>query len=291
MIKLIVSDMDGTLLNEEIELSDENLAAIKDAQAHGIHFAIATGRDYQTGYTIVQERGINCSFFGLNGAIGYDEEGNRLYTKNLKPSTVQTLLHVLDRDDVHVNIMTDKGVYSTNYEREREYLRHVLSDINKTLAPERLEEKLDLFLEQHNITYLDNFQELIRRDDEEILKVSAQTTAGEEMLTELKDSLLQAADDIVITASSAMNLEINHKDATKGFAVATYARELGIDHTEVLTIGDNINDLSMLEWAEHGTAMANAAPEAKETAAYETGSNSEHGVAQIINRVLAGEIY
>ena len=45
MIKLIVSDMDGTLLNEEIELSDENLAAIKDAQAHGIHFAIATGRD------------------------------------------------------------------------------------------------------------------------------------------------------------------------------------------------------------------------------------------------------
>jgi len=65
MIKLIVSDMDGTLLNEEIELSDENLAAIKDAQAHGIHFAIATGRYYQTGYTIVQERGINCSFFGL----------------------------------------------------------------------------------------------------------------------------------------------------------------------------------------------------------------------------------
>ena len=72
MIELIVSDMDGTLLNEKMKVSETNAKAIKAAIDKGIHFMFATGRGFTEAQPLLQEVGINCSFITLNGAQVYN---------------------------------------------------------------------------------------------------------------------------------------------------------------------------------------------------------------------------
>ena len=79
MIKIIASDMDGTLLNSEHKISSENLKAIKEAQDKGIHFAIATGRDYLDVEPVLKECGLKCECIVSNGAEYRDSNGIKLY--------------------------------------------------------------------------------------------------------------------------------------------------------------------------------------------------------------------
>ena len=83
MIKLIVSDMDGTLLDEEMEISYANASAIKRAQSQGIHFAIATGRDFPMAFPLLEKNDIRCPLIAHNGAQYFDENGNIKYNRGL----------------------------------------------------------------------------------------------------------------------------------------------------------------------------------------------------------------
>lgn len=80
--------------------------------------------------------------------------------------------------------------------------------------------------------------------------------------------------------------EILHSEASKGNAVRQLAQLLGIEQAEVMCIGDNGNDLTMIEWAGCGVAMANAIPEVLEAANFQTRSNNEHGVAHAIHELV-----
>lgn len=80
--------------------------------------------------------------------------------------------------------------------------------------------------------------------------------------------------------------EILHKDASKGNAVELLAGHLGIRREEVVCIGDNENDLTMIEYAGCGVAMGNAVPKVKAIADFETRTNNEHGVAYAIEKLV-----
>ena len=97
---------------------------------------------------------------------------------------------------------------------------------------------------------------------------------------------LESDTDIAITSSGDINLEFNHPEAQKGFALKHYAARLGIDMKDVMSLGDNWNDASMLEMAGRGVAMANAADGIKDLCQYTTKSNREHGVAVAIEEML-----
>src|SRR5690625_2376428 len=98
---------------------------------------------------------------------------------------------------------------------------------------------------------------------------------------------------ISITSSGAINIEFNHVDAQKGLALETLAKGMGIDMQDVMTLGDNFNDASMLQMAGRGVAMGNAEPEIKAMCDYTTKANDEHGVAvaidEMLNEVKAGK--
>jgi len=291
MIKLIVSDMDGTLLNEKIEVSDANAEAVKRAQHEGIDFVIATGRDYSGGYPMAQSKGIVSPFIGLNGAEYFDTSGKLQYSRGLDKSSVRNLIDVFNDYPVYFELMTNKGLYSDNKEQHLEHLRDVLTDINPNLTEEDIEKYKQIYLNQKKATFVSDYKHVVNDDRMYISKVSVQSLSGPSKLQPLRKLIEQQVSDIAVTASSRKNLEINHEKATKGYAVSQYAKINDIAPNEVMTIGDNINDISMLEWAGYGTAMENAVPEVKQIAKYTTSSNIHNGVAGVISRVLNGDIY
>lgn len=291
MIKLIVSDMDGTLLNERIEVSDANAQAVKRAQNEGIDFVIATGRDYSGGYSIAQKKDIVCPFIGLNGAEYFDTSGSLKYSRGLDKKSVRNLMDLFSDYPVYFELMTNKGLYSDNKEQHLEHLRDILTDINPNLTESDIEKYKHLYLNQKKATFVSDYKHVVNDERMYISKISVQSLSGPSKLRPLRDLIEQEVSDIAVTASSRKNLEINHEKATKGYAVSQYAKINDIGPDEVMTLGDNINDLSMLEWAKYGTAMENAVPEAKEAARFTTSSNAHNGVAEAISRVLSGDIY
>ena len=92
-----------------------------------------------------------------------------------------------------------------------------------------------------------------------------------------------------MTKSAPGNIEITPENAGKGTALAYLAQYLGLEREQVMAMGDAENDLSMLEYAEHSVAMANASDEVKATCRYQTASNDDCGVAAMIDRVLAAK--
>lgn len=280
--------MDGTLLNEHIQVSDANAQAIKHAQSEGIHFVIATGRDYSGGYPMVKEKGITCPFIGLNGAQYYDENGTNVYNRGLEKNTAEHVLDIFSQHDVHGELMTNDGIYSNNREQRLETLVGFLRDLNPELTLKEAEENALERVEEMNVTFVSNYYNVVKDDKLFVLKMACHSQKGQKILDPLREQIEAEIPDIAVTASSRTNLEINHVMAQKGSAVAEYAQKHAIQPDEVMTLGDNINDLSMLKWAKFGTAMGNAVPEAIKAANYQTSSNAHNGVAEAISRVLSG---
>lgn len=292
MIKLIVSDMDGTLLNEDMDVSQANVSAIKRAQYEGIHFAIATGRDFPLAFPLLEENGIKCPLIAQNGAQYFDENGKNMYNRGLEKSTVRNMLAVFSHyKDIHEELMTNKGIYSDNKEKRLDMVAAMLYDMNPDTSYEEAYENAAEHVDKMDIRFVDDYQEIVDDESAIILKVSVHSKKGRDVLDPLKEELKRSVPRLAITASSKRNLEINHVGAQKGIAVSQLAKQLGIKANEVMTLGDNINDLSMLRWAKYSVAMANAEPEVKEVAQYETSSNRENGVAEAISRVLSGKFY
>ena len=95
MIKLIASDMDGTLLNANMQISEENIQAIKYAQSQGVEFMVATGRNRKEALPPLQEAGIDCAMITLNGAQVFDKSGTSLFTVPISKEKTRSLMDLL----------------------------------------------------------------------------------------------------------------------------------------------------------------------------------------------------
>lgn len=289
MIKLIASDMDGTLLNEELVVSQENAAAIKRAQEAGIHFVVATGRSYETGYNLLQDRDIRCPFIALNGAEFYDEQGNRHYTRHVEKSDLQEVLDLLAKYPIQLDIATPKGIY-TKLSR-KEYIVSVTEDLlglNPNADIESFMEEIENYIDELRLIYVQSFDELLQDDGPDALKIII--FSSDNIVRETVKAIVeQNLPSLIVTSATPTNLEINTRAANKGQAVADYAQKLGIQASEVAAIGDSFNDLTMLEWAKYSFAVANAAPEIKNIANHQTVSHKDHAVAKLIDDILAGK--
>lgn len=289
-IKLIVTDMDGTLLNENIELSDRAAEAIVRAQNAGLDFAIATGRTVDSGYSIVKERGITCSFIELNGARMFDENEELQFTRAIDKDMTKSLIDIFGEFDLHNEFITHDNIYSNkDLEDYVKSFKAVFQSINKTLTDEEATRIVKDRLQTFNIQTIDDFRFLYEDPSVQVLKMLANATEDVSLLTDLKRKVEANIENVIVTSASTHNLEINHISANKGQAVSEYAAARGYKPSEVITIGDNINDLTMLEWADHSYAVANAHEQAKKTAKYLAPSHVDDAVAQIIDRVLNGK--
>src|SRR6478672_10727588 len=115
-MKLIATDLDGTLLNEKGEVSIENARAIKKAMDHGIQFVVATGRSYNAAKNPIQARGITCPIICLNGAITYDINQKLIRKVPMDMAICKEILSVCQHADMYIEFFSQNNVFSVSRE-------------------------------------------------------------------------------------------------------------------------------------------------------------------------------
>lgn len=284
MIKLIASDMDGTLLNEKHSIDKETVEAIKKAEEAGIVFAISTGREYDTVQPLLKENNIRCQCVLMNGAEYRDEDGNILEEINIDQKVATKIIQILQREKVSARIFTNKGIYTTDTKEEA--LKE-MTFRTKSFNPELTEEEaievakgMPYFV---NLKYISNLDEFLNSDMEIRKFVAFHNNI--ELINKMK-KIIGEIEDIAVSSSFRDNIEITHITAQKGIILSKVAEKMGFKKEEVMVLGDSFNDYSMFTEFTETVAMGNAITEIKDIAKYITDTNSNLGVAKAIYRVL-----
>lgn len=285
MIKLIASDMDGTLLDAHMSISTENTEAIRMANELGIEFMVATGRNAQEARAALDEAGIDCAMITLNGAQVFDRSGKSLFTVSIPSPQAMTVMDILDANGIYYEVATNQGLYSESQPKRIESFASSIATHMPHLTYKMAIAMASANLELLHITYVDSIRELLLDDKLEVLKIICFHTEGPRILGPVGKEISNLG-ELAVTSSGQNNLEVNHKNAQKGIAVAHVAHERGITLDEVMTIGDNFNDVSMLQTAGVSFAMGNAEIEVKDYAKYLTDTNLESGVGKAILRAI-----
>ena len=286
MVQIIASDMDGTLLNDKMVISKRNAAAVKEAQKQGIHFIVSTGRAYDEVKPLITEAGFKCPMITLNGAFVLDENGKEISAAPIPDSIAKKIMLTLKKNGLYFEVITAKGVCSDNKAKRIENFAELLASISPD-TPYKLAVTLaSARMELMNINYVDNYMDLVDDPKTVIGKIVVFSPEGQKVLGPIKDELSKN-DNLVITSSGPGNIEINHVNAQKGVALQAYADSLNIPMDNVMAIGDNNNDVSMLKAAGISYAMGNGSDEVKMLAKYITAPNTEDGAGIAIEEVLA----
>ncbi|MFA1822212.1 Cof-type HAD-IIB family hydrolase [Virgibacillus oceani] len=284
-MKLIASDLDGTLLDENGLVSEENAAAIKKAIDHGIEVVIATGRSFGAANLPLRHAGLSTPIISLNGANTYTAEKELLRDVPMHESQVQMVYEECRKHDLYFEVFTNKGVFSTN----REHFLGVMLDILKSANPNKPEEELrktaELRFQYENVAFIENYDDIFSRKDISVYKILA-FSMEKSKLHHVHKQLINEK-NMAITSSGDINIEFNNTAAQKGVALEEYAKNLGIEMKDIMAIGDNLNDASMLKAAGRSVAMGNATDEIKNLCDFTTKQNTENGVAFAIEEVLA----
>lgn len=269
MINSVVLDLDGTLLNDEMEISDVNRRALQSLDALGIPYFIATGRPEQLAKPVVSTLGYNRPMIMYNGSvIGHPFWDDRLFSEAINPANIDDIVSFCDERGMIVMLYTKDAIYSDpNYrvdffEKRNEALPEKDRAVFKTM------DAFDPMLEVNKILIIEH--DSAKR---EAFKTHFENTPS-----------LRSALRIVQSQPSFM--DINPKGTSKGRAIDILYDELGLDTETCMALGDQDNDVSMKGHAGMFVAMGNASHSVKAVADHVTGGNAENGVAAAIEKFI-----
>lgn len=284
MIKLIASDMDGTLLNDDHMISEENLKAIRKAQEMGRHFTIVTGRDYGAVKSYLEECNLKCECILSNGAEYRDVNGNVIESVYMNKDSVKIVFDILNDARLCIQLMTNKGSYVTNKESDKKAIIDRFKLFNPKMNEEEVIEFVEKFHTERGMKYIDDVYEILE-SNVEVLKIVTFDN-DEKLIANLKEKLKENTSDLAVASTFSNDIEISDIEAQKGLILAKTIKKMGIDKSEVIVLGDSFNDYSMFTEFENSYAMENAIPEIKEIAKYITDTNNNDGVAKAIYKSL-----
>lgn len=287
MIKLIVSDMDGTLFNEKQEISPLNLAAINEANNQGVRFMIATGRSMDTIGPTAEKYDLTCSFILMNGAEVRDENRNIISTINIEYDNILKLAAILNQQGYIPEYMTSQGAQICGSKEVMELnmgYRMMCLDRSHTLTLEEAIEigKTSVFMD--TLTRNDSIEDMLAKKPEirKIIVFNPDTKMNKKNRIELSEKF----PDLSIVSSYPENVEINAKYAQKGYGLEKAIKKMGIGKDEVAVFGDGLNDLSMFELFSNSYAPENAEPAIRKRAKEIIPSNIDDGVGKKIFELL-----
>ena len=287
MIKLLALDLDGTLLNSRGEISEKNIEAIQKAEATGVLVTIATGRRFRDALPVAFQLNLNAPVICHNGALlKYAESLETVHVSILSHDTVFEILRVGKAFGGNALVSADpvgKGVllYDTISEENIPLQKYI--QWSKRLHGAEAEEAV------HHVEKL----ETVIKDYETVhISFSGACLPMAELEMILRDELHTTA-TVLTTVYPSMNftlIDILPPDASKGIGVEKLALINDISAENVMTMGDNFNDLEMLEYAGTAVVMGNASPELLEREEFHTTlSNDENGVALAIEKFILGD--
>ncbi|NEW62059.1 Cof-type HAD-IIB family hydrolase [Granulicatella sp. zg-ZJ] len=283
MIKLIVSDMDGTLLDNTLNVTKENKDAILYTTKKGIPFVIATGRHLNEALPALKAADLHCPIISANGAAIYNEHQELIKVNAISPNNVLAVLEIAEKyDTLFIELMMLSGILSDQPKKREMMMKTFISGRLHNGTPEEIELAVKEKLKEFPVSYVSSLQQFIKEEKtDKVLKIFVCNTVQNEQLDAFRQDISQLS-DVSITSSHPENIEINSLYAQKGIAVKDMARQMNISLEDVFAIGDNMNDYSMISVVGYGVAMGNAVPNLKKAARYVTDKNFESGVAKAI---------
>jgi Cof subfamily protein (haloacid dehalogenase superfamily) len=259
-VRLVASDLDGTLLGPEATVSDRTRAALARVRRAGIAVVLVTGRPPRAVRDIAARAGLGGLAICANGALVYDLDADTVATSSPLPTPIGARLVSELREALPGVVFASED--ERGFRRETAWAHRGFAPTDEIVHAD----PLDLVAEP--VTKL-----LVRHPE---LRFS-----------ELVERIRALAGDQAVVTWSAVGLaEISAAGVTKAYALDWVCRRLGIAASEVVAFGDMPNDLPMLAWAGHSVAVANAPEEVREAADEVTASNVEDGVAVVLERLV-----
>lgn len=268
--KLILTDLDGTLLRDDKSLSPANRAALERAAAQGAQIVVATGRFFAGVPRELLELPCLRYFILMNGAKVYDRQTQAvIYRSEISLAEGEAVFDLIEPLDATVDCyQNDLGLMDRRYYERLDY--YVPDPASRAIV-------------QNSRIPQDDFRGAVRAGGDTIQKIQC-FFPHLELRPLVMERLRREFPRLVLSCSLPANLEINAPGATKGAALLALCRALSVSPEETAAFGDGTNDLSMLRAAGTGVAMANAAEEVLAAADVIAPANQEDGVACVLER-------
>ena len=288
MYKLVAIDLDGTMLNQYGIITEKTKKAISKAQEKGVEVMIASGRAITSVKRFSKEMNSNKYFISGNGAITYDIKNNKILYENILSKTkALKIIKICEENSIYYNVYTENGIiaknlsyntlyyYKDNLTKPDENRTHINIVENVYDYFEQREEKIlkIMICDEHKTVFNSIVRKLKELSEIEVLEVSHMS----------RKIIKQGTDEIAL---EYFYTEVSAKDVDKWNALEEIIGLMNISKEEVVTIGDNANDLKMITNAGLGVAMGESAPYVKQSADIIAPTNDEDGVAIILNKIF-----
>jgi Cof subfamily protein (haloacid dehalogenase superfamily) len=275
-IRLLATDIDGTLLNPQFQISDGDLAALRRAHAAGIEIVLVTGRRHTFALPIAQQLGFDLWLISSNGAVTRSLRGETFHCDLMAAETCRRICGAMQ--EFRGNTVLTFDIESRG-----------------SIVVERLDEmspSIRRWLEK-NMEYIElvaPIEKALVRDPVQAMFCGSMDRMSQALQT-LERSGLNGQVTVLRTEYPARDLtliDVLTANCSKGHALERWAAHRGYRREEVMAVGDNHNDVEMLEFAGYPVIMGNACKELRGRGWAVTSGNDACGVAVALELVLAG---
>ncbi len=274
--RLICIDMDGTLLNSSKQISEKTKNSLLQAHQRGVQIVITTGRVYIDAAYHAKLIGLPSPIIASNGAYIKDQQSQELiYQSLLHGELALKILNICKRYHVSPNFHTPQREY---YGGIYLAIRWLVFCFRNRITGNKSNVKRKYVLNDRQ------WRSVFAKEQDSMIKCII-IHFNKEKLAKIRNDLSRIA-ELEVVSSASNNIEVNYRGTSKGKGVEILARHYNILREEIIAIGDNENDLSMIEYAGLGVAMGNALDAVKEKADYITDTNDHDGVAQVIDKFV-----
>lgn len=263
--KLLALDLDGTLLNEEHQLSPEIIRAIRELIDKGFHVTLATNRMFQSAESFAKLLNIDLPLIVYGGSLvkcpkTKDEFLDLRISRNIALKAIELMKDepstdfLFQEDEIYTST---KSIYTDRYQS--------ILGIELKIVPDFREVLID---RPRTLVFYVKLEEV-------------------ERLTQKLKAELESVAQVV--NSAPYFIDVTHLEATKGKGLESLAEKLHIKRDEIIAVGDGMNDIEMIDYAGLGVAVANASKELKDRADYITKEEREKGVLEVVKKFICNE--
>lgn len=270
--KIVASDLDGTLLNSNDRISEENWQAIREMTARGVYFVPCTGRTLHEMDPVLRDNPAVRYIIHSDGAVVYDKQTDRRITACMEGEDVRFILNMLLECDTHLTVRYERNTYiDVNKSNRSKYKYYRMSEPYQECICERFAIKTENFEEFcHGLDNAEMICAFFHNDDEAAECAKRIEETGKYFLAYFKPYCY----------------EIFSREAGKGNALLRLADEIGIDRSQTIGVGDSCNDMTLIGSAGLGLCMSNGYDEPKAIADEIICSNDEHAMKYILEHYL-----
>lgn len=273
-IRLIATDLDGTLLGGEKEIPELNIRALQEAERRGIQVVLASGRSYSSVRLIARKIGLKGPIISANGGrVDEAEPGHMLLNLPLTGEKSRKVYELCKASGLYFEIYHNGIIYSDNYQGRPNWSQESFCEDRDGVLhwhlcdPERME------------------KEAVAQADKYVVFTLEEEAAR---LAELREAV-KKIEGLNVNSSWYTNIEILDQNAGKGKCLDFLAQGAGLAPDQVMAFGDNLNDKDMLEYAGWPVLMENGLEELRPLARIIAPRNTLGGVGKVLYQYVLGE--